>query len=1191
MSIPRLELKGALLLADIMHKVKKSLNIDAVNVFGWIDAKAALCWIKAPPERWKPFVRHRVSAIQEIIPSQNWNYVNTTENPADLVSRGCDIHTMKASNLWFQGPSWLGSGEVPSKSSVAEFDEMSDEILQEETKKKVTCHVAIETKSLQNLLEKYSSFEYLCIIIAWIIRFTNKRKKSSTTCAKFVTITECNAARKIVVRQIQHMTFSDEIENIKLGKELPRDSKILSLNPFIDEDGLLRVGGRISRANIPFQQKHPIILPPSGPCIMALVRDAHIQTLHGGKQLTLNLIRQQFWIINGARAVKSVIYQCMRCHRNSSKLQQQLMGQLPEPRINFTKAFLHTGVDFAGPISIKAKAGRGIRSYKAYIALFVCMATKAIHLELVNSLSSEDFIAALKRFVARRGTVQCLYSDNGTNFVGAFRKLKRIFEMMRGQQIEWKFNPPSAPHFGGLWEAGVKSVKFHLKRILGHSIFTAEEMNTVLCQIESCLNSRPLCPLTDDIEDLDVLTPNHFLTGQNLIPIVEEDFMGRPENMLKRWQFCMQKYQEVCVRYKNEYLHRLQQRPKWLKSYSNLKIGQLFLIKEDSHNISHWPLGRIVETHPGSDGLVRVVTLKTKNGMLKRPITKLSPLPIETTLEDENPATSSIKVVRRSARIKNRSNLFMTILVTLFLLAIANAQSIRKFKNQPGIHFKKEGTAFFTSNYWTLTVQQNMTDYTEGIRTINNSIETLNQICRNVSFNCIPSLTGQFRIINETMELINTSRRQSRVAPIIVAGVGIASLIGITAYQQMETYSLKKELVDLQSRQSNLLELMHKHTEWMEIASGIFDKTTNHITSNKTNQLIQNTTDFITQLEVHQQIQDVFLASEFIIRKLESLQDLICALRMHKSPRYSIITTLSLFHLENSFEEISSQLPAEQRLPKYHLPEELLLRTTFKFELNHIEFQFKIPIILNREYAILKLFPIPIDLHNEMIWIEPSSTYIAWNGSEAVILSMDLCKKIGKSHICTTANHNADNEKLHCELSILLNKKLHSSCLIHSTNVAETWIRINDETWAFTLPHAVPIHIGNITTNLTDSGLLSYTQKFEEHNNNTLIIPETCTFLTPALNLSDWVKNKERLYSISFDAPIRADLQSLRKKLSSIQNLETIQSSPHSTWISTSNVGVYVTLGLCILVFTWKFNKLRKEMKPINHIKSFEDII
>lgn len=288
---------------------------------------------------------------------------------------------------------------------------------------------------------------------------------------------------------------------------------------------------------------------------------------------------------------------------------------------------MHSGVDFAGPITLKAEVGRGSRNYKGYIAVFICLATKAIHLEVVSSLSADSFMAALRRFVGRRGPVGHMYSDHGTNLVGVFRQLDGIQQMMEKETMLWSFIPPAAPHFGGLWEAGVKSMKTHLKKILGSTTCTFEELSTVTVQIEAVLNSRPLCPLTGDMDDLDALTPNHFLTGHQYVPI-PDDTENEERQLVTRYDHLQGLFHTVCRRYKEEYITRLQQRPKWLGTSPPVRVGALVLIREENVATTKWQLGRIVETHAGSDGLVRVVTLLTKDGVRKRPITRISPLPI-----------------------------------------------------------------------------------------------------------------------------------------------------------------------------------------------------------------------------------------------------------------------------------------------------------------------------------------------------------------------------------------------------------------------------------------------------------------------------------------------------------------------------------------------------------------------------------
>lgn len=630
MTIPRLELKGAVLLADLITKVHSALDIET-PIYCWCDSRVVLHWIKAEPCKWKPFIRNRTANINQLTESKNWSYVASADNPADLVSRGCSFDELRTSETWYNGPSWLlewtPSTAVLSAGVMTTADEVviADEIL----KSLVTTTVVVPaTNIFDSLLRAHESFFQVGRLVAWMSRYYRNRFNFKVVMEATLTQAEIDDAEQRIVKHLQRISFGEDINRLQHGQLVSSNSSIRSLAPFLDAEGVLRVGGRVGRAEIPFDEKHPIILRFFPNC-NSIISRYHSQVTHGGPLLTLCAMRKRFWLIHGIQHVKRFIHSCLLCHRHRPQLMQQFMADLPTPRVSYTKAFLHSGVDFAGPITMKAEVARGLRSYKAYIAVFVCLATKAIHLEVVGSLSTDSFLAALRRFVGRRGVVHHIYSDNGTNNVGAFRRLEDVQKGLSSMPLKWSFIPPAAPHFGGLWEAGVKSMKTQLKKVLGSALCTFEELATCIVQVEAVLNSRPLCPLSHDPEDLDVLTPMHFLTGHQYIPL-EDEVENETQRIVTRYEFIQSKYHDICQRYKREYLARLQQRPKWLKPQPNIKVGQLVLVKEDNMITTRWPLGRVIAVHPGVDGAVRVVTLWTSEGTKKRPIAKISPLPVDT---------------------------------------------------------------------------------------------------------------------------------------------------------------------------------------------------------------------------------------------------------------------------------------------------------------------------------------------------------------------------------------------------------------------------------------------------------------------------------------------------------------------------------------------------------------------------------
>ncbi|BES87324.1 Hypothetical protein NTJ_00129 [Nesidiocoris tenuis] len=296
-----------------------------------------------------------------------------------------------------------------------------------------------------------------------------------------------------------------------------------------------------------------------------------------------------------------------------------------------------------GPVYVHS--GKSATKVKAYVAIFVCFSVKACHLELVSDLSTSAFLGAFKRFISRRGVCAKIYSDNGTNFVGAKREMKKLlFDYEKGHSItdlatsegvEWHMIPPGSPHFGGLWESAVKTAKYHFQRMMRSATLTIEEMTTLLCQIEACLNSRPLTYISNDITEFSPLTPAHFLVGGPLHVPDEINFKTEIDKYQKKW-IQVQRYTNQFWRlWSKSYLTSLQQRTKWKEDGINARIGTIVMIEEPNLHPTQWKLGRIEEVHPGKDGRVRVATVRlANNSMVKRTVTKLCPLPIQKSDEE-----------------------------------------------------------------------------------------------------------------------------------------------------------------------------------------------------------------------------------------------------------------------------------------------------------------------------------------------------------------------------------------------------------------------------------------------------------------------------------------------------------------------------------------------------------------------------
>lgn len=333
---------------------------------------------------------------------------------------------LKESNLWWHGPQWLTNESIfPNIKPFMQIDN-----LPEINKTRVTVNLAITTNPL---FERYSNLHKLVRITIHIARFINNIRKCKLTGP--ITQTECDSALFLLLKLCQRETFPLELNSINERKPLNKQSKILSLSPFIDDSGILRVGGRLNNSNLDYNQKHPIILPSKHPLTKLLIHQTHIDNLHCGQQQVLYTLRQKYWPINAKSVIRKIIHQCIRCHKVNPKPYEHQMGNLPKSRLTPSPPFFYCGIDYAGPFFTRDKRARGYTKSKAYICLFLCFNTKAVHLELVSSLTTEAFLESLRRFIARRGQPNTIYTDNGTNFVGAYKELQRLQTLAKDPQI------------------------------------------------------------------------------------------------------------------------------------------------------------------------------------------------------------------------------------------------------------------------------------------------------------------------------------------------------------------------------------------------------------------------------------------------------------------------------------------------------------------------------------------------------------------------------------------------------------------------------------------------------------------------------------------------------------------------------------------------------------------------------------
>ena len=490
-----------------------------------------------------------------------------------------------------------------------------------------------------DIINRFSTFSRAVRVIAFILRLSKKKENRPPSID--LSPEEIITSENCIIRYTQQIFYYREYECLTLKQPLNRKSSIISLAPFLDNDGLLRVRGRLDNSGLSFDEKHPLIIPEKSHLANLFIQHTHIILCHAEYNIMLRAIRQGFYITRLKNGIRKCIRMCKSCTIYKRKCQQQVMAALPAERVNFTLPFTYTGVDFAGPFSIKSSMLRNAKLLKGYASIFVCFATRAVHIEVCSDLSADAFLATFTRFTSRRGLPKTMYSDNGKNFVGAsYKLLQEHHKFLKGVEqalvdkyaldgFKWSFIPPYAPHMGGIWEAAVKSMKSHLKKLSTNISYTYEEFSTLLARIEAILNSRPLSTVSDNTSEILPLTPGHFLRGAPITAHPEGSENLHSENLshLSRWKRLKIIQHIFAQRWKSEYITELQRRYKWRSTRNNLKENDIVIIKEDHLPATEWRIGRIIEVTRGKDNNVRVAKIKTQHGIIDRPIVKLCILP------------------------------------------------------------------------------------------------------------------------------------------------------------------------------------------------------------------------------------------------------------------------------------------------------------------------------------------------------------------------------------------------------------------------------------------------------------------------------------------------------------------------------------------------------------------------------------
>ncbi|XP_078364199.1 uncharacterized protein LOC144648546 [Oculina patagonica] len=668
-SLPRLELLAAVVNARLLKFVVDTLQIKINRVVCWTDSMVTLHWIRGRSSQWKPFVANRVSEIQSTWDPECWHYCASEDNPADLLTRGSNCDKLMSSGLWWNGPQWLS---LPLEyQPIQHQSEDSPPNACEEERRVTHAFTSVTVKPLIDM-SRYGTWMKLIRVTAYVLRAVKVFKAKCKSPVTELSAEEMQQAELKCCMWIQQDVYKEDYEQLKAGEALPKSSRLLKLDPYYDRaDQVVRVGGRLHFADIPEETKHQVILPHGHSEVAKMIVDVHKQMFHAGPETILSTLRQRIWLTQGRREVKRIIRKCVTCQKQRVGPCDQKMGLLPEERVTPSLPFTHIGTDFAGPLYVK----EGSSVKKAYICVFACASSRMVHLELTNSLTTDEFLQAFSRMTNRRGLCDTVWSDNAKTFVAANNEIKKLYANHKTQTqsmwdamdldrikselsskgIKWKFITERSPWRGGWWERFCRAVKEPLRKVLGRALLTFTELNTLLIKIEGVINSRPLTAVSDDHRDPSPITPAHLAIGRSLnqLPDVNENSLEMSsKKIMERYLYVQRLFNHYWKRWKQEYLHQLTVRNKWHKEEAPIKVGDIVLISDDNVSRGKWPLAIVQEVHPGRDKLVRTATVRTEKSVLRRPVQRLHKLEVESTAPQVIP-----EEVRLHGGEKNETNI------------------------------------------------------------------------------------------------------------------------------------------------------------------------------------------------------------------------------------------------------------------------------------------------------------------------------------------------------------------------------------------------------------------------------------------------------------------------------------------------------------------------------------------------------
>ena len=620
--IVRLELCGAVINKRIRTYIQKEMEIEFQKVYHIVDSEIVKAMINRDSYGFNTFAANRIGEIHQDTMKEEWYWLSGKLNIADILTRGSSTEKIDENSIWQRGPKFLELDEaewpVRSLTSVIDIPEL----------KPISAFVGVtdseDTLAWRININRFSKWSTLIHTTARILKLYKRFKTFGDRNQTSILPEDLYCAENFWIKEAQR----------KLHNHL-NEKQYLKLIPQ-HENGIIHVGGRTERwMGATWNKQRFVLLPKDDTVSKLIITHEHEKIGHLGIASTVAHIRSKYWIIGISRTARSIISRCVKCKRKLKRVASQVMSPLPTERIKPSPAFFNIGIDYFGPFIIKGEVQQRTRG-KCYGVLFTCFCSWVVHVEVASDYSTDGFLQVMRRYSSIRGWPHTIFSDKGTQLVGASNELKEVVANLNWENIKsyghkkgtmWSFAPADAPWFNGATEALVKTVKRALTGAIGEQVLTFSELQTCIFEAAQLVNQRPIGAHPSDPNEGSYLCPNDLILGRASPEVPQGPFKERTSNRY-RFDFLQQIVDAFWKSWSRRVFPSLVIQPKWHTKSRNIQNGDVVMVENSNSIRGKWKLAVVKEAMTSKNGRVRraILEYKSESGtviVVERPVQKL----------------------------------------------------------------------------------------------------------------------------------------------------------------------------------------------------------------------------------------------------------------------------------------------------------------------------------------------------------------------------------------------------------------------------------------------------------------------------------------------------------------------------------------------------------------------------------------